>query len=91
MDLTSLTKEQLKELRLNDFPTYNRIVAKKCYDTNEDYKEKKKAKMREYYYKNKEAMNAKYKEYRRDYYKIYREEKRLEKERLTSLHTQVPV
>ena len=86
MESTTFTKEQLIELRKTDFSAYNRLIAKKCYDTNETYKEKKKEKMRNYYYDNKDSINEKYKIYRKEYYRAYRAKKKAEKESI-SLHT----
>ena len=55
----SYSETDIKALRKTDYGLYMNIVTDRCYKENLEYRERKKASMRAYYYANKELLNAK--------------------------------
>ena len=54
----SYSVTDLKELRKTDYGLYMNIVTDRCYKENLEYRERKKASMRAYYYAKKKIMNT---------------------------------
>ena len=54
----SYSQADIKALRHTDFGLYMNIVTDRCYKENLEYRERKKASMRAYYYAKKKIMNT---------------------------------
>ena len=55
----SYSVTDLKKLRKTDYGLYMNIFTDRCYKENLEYRERKKASMRAYYYAKKKIMNTK--------------------------------
>jgi len=81
MEFKLLTPEEIKVLK-QDPLAYKRYLSSKVYHTNKESRERKLQRMREYYIEHKEAINSKYKEYKKEYNRLKRAKQKLERENL---------
>ena len=69
------TPEELKAIRHSDFLLYTNITTTTCYKTNDEYRAKKKQKMKEYYEANKEKILERNRAYKSEWYQVVMKKK----------------